>query len=343
MSRVRYLFVASWVLCILLASGCSAPASGSPQLTPSPPPPVATPTVDLDHARQAFDSGGELTYEEVIALRLAIVGEPPKVENFLEDYNKYYELREEFNVHEDEFAAKLAKCKLKETYGWVAGWRSEHDSDYKDIPDKNLLAVYVYNPYYGFGKELSRSAEMLLVYFTDKEVADLKYGQRLKFSGNLLLMDSVESVKDPRVTLLEDEPPAETPTADELKDLKITLTRTMCFGTCPDYTVTVDADGKVTFEGRYYTETRGTFTATIDNAKLAELAAEIEKSDFFSLEDQYRYDVTDMPTYTLTVVMGGQSKRVESYATRPRRLGLLMARIDQILETDQWIGHPRNP
>jgi hypothetical protein len=305
--------------------------------------PIATPTVDLARAREAFQSGGELTYEEVLALRLDIVGDPEEADKYRDDFDKYYKAQEEFAAREQDFAAKLEKCRLKETFGWIAWWSPDRDADYNEIPNKNLIALYVYNPFDGFGKELRGYPEMLMGYFTDAEVGQLKYGQRIKFSGDLLLVRRPEAVKDARYEFVEDEPAVAAPTADELKDLQITLDRTMCFGRCPDYRLTIEPDGKVTFEGRHYTKRKGTVTGMIDSALLTELAAAVKKADFFSLDSSYSEDVTDNPTYTLTVRMGGRGKQVESYATRPRRLGLLMNRIDQIVDSAQWIGDERNP
>lgn len=336
-------------LCLSIALyGCDAettnvmPIPTATAKIPTPVPSMLTPTVDMAHARETFQSGGELTYEEVIALRLEIVGDPAEGDK-VSDIDKYYKAQDEFLAREKDFAARLEKCRLKKTLGWVGWWQQEYDKEYKDIPDKNRLAVYVYNPFYGFGKELRGYPEMFLVYFTDKEVAQLRYGQRIRFSGDLLLVDRQESVKDPKYAFLEDEPTVPTPTADELKDLRITLDRTMCYGICPDYTLTIEANGKITFEGRHYTKVKGTATGKVDSTKLTELAVEIKKADFFSLDNSYRVDVTDDPTYTLTVQMGGRSKQVVSYATLPHRLGLLMDRIDQIVDSAQWIGDERKP
>ncbi|MFL5733935.1 MAG: DUF6438 domain-containing protein [Chloroflexia bacterium] len=332
------------LLCLLFAlaaTGCGVGSKGGDASTPTPTPPQATPTVDIAHARRAFESGGELSYEEVVALRREIVGDPAEIDK-LAGTDKYYEEQDKFFARERDFATKLERCKLKETVGWVAWSRHERDEKYNLITDKNRVAIYVYNPFYGFGKDLrvdwSGYPEMFLGYFTDKEVEQLEIGQRITFSGDLFLLDRHGSVKHAKYAFLDDDPTVPAPTADDLKDLRIILDRTMCYGTCPDYTLTVEADGRVTFEGRHYTKEKGTVTGTIDSAKLAELATEIKKADFFSLDSSYSSGVTDNPTYTLEVHMDGKSKRVESYATRPRRLELLMDRIDQILNSKQWIG-----
>src|SRR5262249_50678645 len=149
---------------------------------------------------------------------------------------------------------KLAKSKLEETIGWVAWCEPEYDKDYppKHIPDKNKVAVYVYNPFYGFGKDLRLEwipqPDIYLLDIAGKEVDQFWPGQRIKFSGGLEVDKSSSvgspSVTNPKYTFLADDPPVPTPSADELKDLRVTLDRTGCFGTCPDYTLTVEADGK---------------------------------------------------------------------------------------------------
>lgn len=304
----------------LLMAGCGSVAgvgSNEPLSTPTPTASLvfATPTVDIDHARQTCESGGELSYEEVIALK----------PEFATDMN---------------FGSYLEKCKLKETIGWIAGWFPSTDREYKIIPNKNRVGVYVYNPFSGSSKEFVGYAEISLVYVTDEELAQLKYGQRIKFTGDLLLVDRTVSIENPKYSILEDEPRVPPPTADELEDLEIRLDRTMCLGWCPDYALTITSDGKVTFEGRTYTKVKGIATSTVDKAKLEELAMEIKKTDFFSLLDKYYpvdMIVTDNPTYTLSVQMGGNRKTVENYASGPRRLYLLQDRIDQIVNSDQWI------
>jgi hypothetical protein len=300
-----------------LVEGCSGIELGSnkPLATFSPSPLLSTPTVNLDHAWETCKSGGELSYEEVLALRP--------------------EFATEMN-----FDGMLRKCKLKETIGWIAGWSYDYDEEYKIIPNKNRVSAYVYNPFAGFGKDVLGPPEMYLVYFTDEELTQFRVGPRINFSGDLLLVDNTVAVENPRYFLLADDPAVPRPTDDEVKDLEIRLDRTMCFGSCPDYSLTITSDGKVTFEGRHYTKVIGTKTTTIDKVKMAELAIEVQKADFFGLLDEYdEYSamVTDNPTYTLSIQMGGKSKTVTNYATGPRRLYLLQDRIDQIVNSDQWV------
>src|SRR5204863_426790 len=80
--------------------------------------------------------------------------------------DSYYKAQDEFSARQKDFAAKLERCRLKETIGWVDWWHQEEDENHNRIPDKNHVGVYVYNPFYGFGKDLREDIdddpEMLL-------------------------------------------------------------------------------------------------------------------------------------------------------------------------------------
>ena len=73
----------------------------------------------------------------------------------------------------------------------------------------------------------------------------------------------------------------QTPQPDNIKDVVITLERTICFGTCPDYMLTILGDGTVIYEGRMFVRIEGTLTTTISEDKIKQLLSKIP-----SLTDQ---------------------------------------------------------
>ena len=96
-------------------------------------------------------------------------------------------------------------------------------------------------------------------------------------------------------------------------DDSITLERTVCFGTCPAYRVTISSDGTVAFEGRQFTKTKGIATGHISATEFHKLASEFEKIDYFSLPDEYKPGskvcpqvVTDMPSANTSVHLNGK-------------------------------------
>ena len=136
-------------------------------------------------------------------------------------------------------------------------------------------------------------------------------------------------------------------------DTLITIKRSICYGTCPDYTVTIAADGTVTFEGREFVKTKGVAKATITREALRQLIEAFENSKYFSLNDSYRTKKdgcpevwTDADTVTTSIRINGKTKSISHYhgceddqgrSTYPKGLTQLEDQIDKIAGTKQWI------
>lgn len=136
------------------------------------------------------------------------------------------------------------------------------------------------------------------------------------------------------------------------KDTLITLERTICYGSCPDYKLTIAADGTVTFEGRRFVKVRGIATGHISQEDLRKLIAEFDAVSYFSLRDSYKTQAdgcpevwTDNPQAITSIRMGGKSKKIVHYygceedqgkSIYPKVLTELEAKIDQIAGTDKW-------
>ena len=134
-------------------------------------------------------------------------------------------------------------------------------------------------------------------------------------------------------------------------DTLITLKRTDCFFTCPDYMVTISADGKVVFEGNANVKVKGKSETTISPEKVQLLIKSFEKAKFFSLRNSYSlpedgcriYD-GDAPSATISIVLNGKSKSIDHYlgchqkkGTAVRALIKLENLIDDLTNTAQWI------
>jgi hypothetical protein len=129
-------------------------------------------------------------------------------------------------------------------------------------------------------------------------------------------------------------------------DLVITLERTRCFGACPVYSVTIDAKGNVTYEGRRFVHVEGRATDRIPVARVAALLATARRIGFFDLRDQYltrknpdgsETRVTDLPTTFVTITSEGRTKRVEDYFGAPESLQEFEQQIDDAAGTKRWI------
>lgn len=149
----------------------------------------------------------------------------------------------------------------------------------------------------------------------------------------------------------------------EKAQLSLKMEKSGCYGRCAVYDLTVEPDGKVIFEGKTYTETIGKAEDRLNEAQLKNLTLEIEKADFFSLENAYNWDsgncpelATDMPSVNLTIRLNGKEKTINHYhgcfekdesptlksknvadKIFPQQLYNLENRINVIVETKRWI------
>jgi hypothetical protein len=136
-----------------------------------------------------------------------------------------------------------------------------------------------------------------------------------------------------------------TPTAPE--PVTITLSRGVCFGFCPDYTVSIDQSGLVTYEGRRFVAVTGRQTARIAPADVRRLLDRFDAANFMRLRDDYRANVSDLPTYTVVLARGGVRKRVTDYgglhAGMPQAVRDLQNEIDRVAGTAQWVLRDGQP
>ncbi|MCC7069810.1 MAG: hypothetical protein IT383_00715 [Deltaproteobacteria bacterium] len=124
----------------------------------------------------------------------------------------------------------------------------------------------------------------------------------------------------------------------------ISIRRTRCYGTCPDYTFTVQADGSVEYEGRAHAAPAGKHTGKTDTWRFHNLARLVDEVGFFCFADKYTAPITDNPTAFVTVTMGGRTKTVENYANAgPQVLWAIEQLIDDMKRDTTWNGAPAQP
>jgi len=144
----------------------------------------------------------------------------------------------------------------------------------------------------------------------------------------------------------------------DYSDLRIRLTRSACYGDCPDYSVTIDGGGGVLFSTRSTApqgapESRsgsgpgggvllpGEHRARIDRAALEALIGKFRAARFFGLEPEYSAATTHSPTYVLAFETGGRSWTVTDYegeeAGMPPVVTELEKAVDEAAGTARWV------
>jgi hypothetical protein len=163
---------------------------------------------------------------------------------------------------------------------------------------------------------------------------------------------------EPRLKPIWAKPDAPLPAID-YAHLKIELTRSACYGSCPDYKVSIDGAGNVVFSTREAPAdlvsgvhrkfsfgpgvlVGGVHRAKIDRATLDALIAQFRDAHFFGLKKEYFYSVTDNPTQVVRFASGPSEMTVTDYvgtaAGLPPAAKALEQAIDDAAGTARWVS-----
>ena len=97
--------------------------------------------------------------------------------------------------------------------------------------------------------------------------------------------------------------------------------RTPCHGTCPTYTATIYADGRVEYDGQRFVTLMGKHTLSLPVATVNQMLAEAKRIGFNKLRDRYAGDTYDLPSTIITVHPVGQpAKAVYAMQDIPENL-----------------------
>src|SRR5579872_91391 len=122
--------------------------------------------------------------------------------------------------------------------------------------------------------------------------------------------------------------------------VEISLDRSMCYGRCPVYKVTISTSG-IVYEGDRFVATVGKQTDVADANDVRKLAQKFVDADFYSMEPVYRAQVTDNPTFTLSITIDGRTKKVVDYVGTwigmPAVISDLEEEVDAFAHTERWI------
>jgi hypothetical protein len=121
-----------------------------------------------------------------------------------------------------------------------------------------------------------------------------------------------------------------------------TLERTACYGSCPVYSLTIYADGKVEYEGKLFVKVVGPGSSKLDAKELEALRAAFAEAKFFELDSNYTCQSrTDASSAHVSYRLGNNAKRIDHYHgcnKAPPALSRLEERLDELTRSAQWIG-----
>ena len=132
----------------------------------------------------------------------------------------------------------------------------------------------------------------------------------------------------------QNEPPPQQLRDDDF----IAIERTSCFGNCPVYTVTLHADGTVSWQGKEHVTQKGPATAQVDSAAARSMIEKFRSMGFWALCARYDRITTDVATALTTLRIGADQKSVNDRADgAPDWLRELNREMELLVDTHRWI------
>jgi hypothetical protein len=119
-------------------------------------------------------------------------------------------------------------------------------------------------------------------------------------------------------------------------DFSITLERTGCLGTCPDYKVSIQSDGALKYEGRFYVHVKGIREKKVPLQVVQRLAQKLREEDFFRWEEK-KVVCIDFPETHITATLNGTRKHVVECCNTPGKILKLANEIEMITGVKRWI------
>lgn len=142
-------------------------------------------------------------------------------------------------------------------------------------------------------------------------------------------------------------------------DVTISLSRSACYGLCPNYTVVIHGDGRVRFSTdvkavsgadavfRQFAPSQGVLMPGMHEDRIPpqsvlELLAQFQHAGFWRLKDRYVAMATDNPRQIITLEVDGRRKQVTDYlgteVGMPHSVRDLEEAVDRVAGTARWVN-----
>lgn len=112
----------------------------------------------------------------------------------------------------------------------------------------------------------------------------------------------------------------------------VTIYRTACFGRCPEYKITLDKYGLVTYTGIRFVPDSGVYTKKLGKAKAKEVINEFSAARVDTCQKTYESRIQDIPGLVMTIKYGKTTKTINNAHFGPGMLKRLARLMDDLLE-----------
>jgi len=164
----------------------------------------------------------------------------------------------------------------------------------------------------------------------------MKYLIALVVLGTLVISckGTKEIVEEP-VSVVKEQPKEDLVNVEK-GDSIVVYSRGACFGTCPVFTVDIFENGYADYSGRNNTDKQGLWRRKLSKAEMNRVKNAISKSDYLSLQNEYKSMVADLPKSVFTFITKDTTKTISAKEQMPDELKNLGTILYDIAEQGEW-------
>ncbi len=122
----------------------------------------------------------------------------------------------------------------------------------------------------------------------------------------------------------------------------IMVKTTGCYGTCPIYTFKITDKGIANYEGMRFVSVEGKKEKRYTKKQVEGLFQAFENGDFFSYKDEYKGNITDLPSTYLTYNDSKKEKTIHLYYQVPEKLKSLSNLVKSFANSEGWVKGEKN-
>lgn len=109
------------------------------------------------------------------------------------------------------------------------------------------------------------------------------------------------------------------------------LERTVCFGRCPAFTLSLNAAGEVEYEALRFAPDSSSVPSRLGKRKLKEIVYLLKKADLPQYSDRYDAEISDLPAAILQCQVGDMKKSIFMRYQTPEELNSLVKNIEALI------------
>jgi hypothetical protein len=116
----------------------------------------------------------------------------------------------------------------------------------------------------------------------------------------------------------------------------IELRKTVCYGTCPIYQMTINGSGEMTFNGERFTDKIGNFTKTLNEEETKSIFTTLESFQWLQFKDRYPAQVSDLPSTIIHFRYKDIDKTIVIIGEHPAILDVIDDKLSNMANSDGW-------